>query len=95
LIEGNKKTALKDLYTVVLSKDMAIKYFGVTEAVGKTIQLKINEEFENFTVTAIMENAPQNSTIKTGMLLPFKNYERYNTNQDWFGGSMNTSTCMF
>ena len=90
LIEGNKKTALKDLYTVVLSKDMAIKYFGVTEAVGKTIQLKINEEFENFTVTAIMENAPQNSTIKTGMLLPFKNYERYNTNQDWFGGSMNT-----
>lgn len=90
LVEGNGSIALKNLYSVVLSKDMAIKYFGTTGVIGKTMQLKINEEFENFTITAIAENTPLNSTIKAGMLLPFGNYEKYNSNKDWLGGSMNT-----
>ena len=90
LVAGNSKTALKDLYSVVLSKDLAKKYFGTTDVIGKSLQLKINEEFENFTITAISENFPENSTLKTGILLPFKSHERYNDNFDWFGGSMNT-----
>jgi putative ABC transport system permease protein len=90
LSEGNKKTALKDLYSVVLSKEMAEKYFGTTDVIGKIMQLKINEEFENFTVTAVADNSPENSTLKADMLLPFKNYEKYNDNHDWIGGSMNT-----
>ena len=93
LLKGNSKTALKDLHSVVLSKDMAKKYFGTTDVIGKTMQLKLNDEFENFTVTALTENSPQNSTLKVEMLLPFKYYEKYNSNQGWFGGSLNTFYC--
>jgi putative ABC transport system permease protein len=90
LLEGNRRTALKDLHSVVLSKDMAKKYFGRTDVIGKTMQIKLNDEFENFTVTALAENSPQNSTLKVDILLAFKYYEKYNSNQGWFGGSLNT-----
>jgi len=90
LLKGNKGTALKDLHSVVLSKDIAKKYFGSSDAIGKIIQLKLADEFENFTVTAIAENSPQNSTLKFEMLLPIKYYENYNSNKSWIGGSLNT-----
>jgi putative ABC transport system permease protein len=90
LLKGNSRTSLKDLYSVVLSKDIAEKYFGTADAIGKTMQLKLNDKFENFTITAIAENSPQNSTLKVDMLLPFKYWENYNSNKDWFGGSLNT-----
>ena len=87
---GNSHSALSDLHSVVLSKQMAKKYFGTDDAVGKIMQLKVDEEFENFTVTAITENSSQNSTLKVDMLLPFKFWEHYNSNKGWFGGSLNT-----
>ena len=90
LIEGNKRTALSDPHSVVLSKDMAKKYFGTIDVTGKIMQLKLDTAFENFTITGIAENSPQNSTIKADMFLPYKYFENYNSNTDWIGGSLNT-----
>jgi len=89
LLEGNKRTVLKDLHSVVLSKDMAKKYFGTEDAIGETMQIKRYDEFENYTVTAIAENFPQNSTIKADMFFPIK-YSLQNRGSEWFGGSLNT-----
>jgi putative ABC transport system permease protein len=66
LLRGNTRTALKDPHSVVLTKDMAKKYFGTTDVIGETMQIKIDTAFENFTVTAVAENSPQNSTLRTG-----------------------------
>ena len=90
LTEGNKRNALKDPHSVVLSKDMAKKYFGTTDVVGNIMQIKLDTAFENFTITAVAENSPQNSTLKTDMLLPITFYEKYNSNKGWLGGSLNT-----
>ncbi len=90
LKEGNKRTALKDLHSVVLSNDMAKKYFGTTDVTGKVMQIKLDTAFENFTITAVAENSPQNSTLKADMLIPYKYYDTYNSNKGWFGGSLNT-----
>jgi len=90
LLDGNKRTALKDPHSVVLSKDMAKKYFGSADVIGKVMQIKLDTSFENFTVTAVAENSPQNSTLKSDMLLPYKFYEKYNSNTGWIGGSLNT-----
>ncbi len=89
LLEGNKRTVLKDLHSVVLSKGMAKKYFGTEDAIGETMQIKRYDEFENYTVTAIAENFPQNSTIKADMFFPIK-YSLQNRGSEWFGGSLNT-----
>jgi len=90
LLQGSTNTALKDPHSVVLSKEMAKKYFGTTDVMGEVMKLKLDNEFENFTVTGVAENSPQNSTLKAGMLIPYKYYEEYNDNIGWFGGSLNT-----
>jgi putative ABC transport system permease protein len=46
LVKGNDKTALKDLHSVVLSKDMAKKYFGTTDVIGETMQIKLGDELK-------------------------------------------------
>ena len=89
LLDGNKTTALKDPHSVVLSKKTAIKYFGTDDAVGEILKIKKGDEFENYTVTAVAENSPQNSSIKADM------YVRITVNQQqgadvWLGGSLNT-----
>src|SRR5215510_6672867 len=37
IIEGNKRTALTDLHSIVLSENKAKKYFGTTDVIGKTM----------------------------------------------------------
>ncbi|HEV8283590.1 MAG TPA: FtsX-like permease family protein [Chitinophagaceae bacterium] len=92
LLAGNKKTALQDFHSVILSEDMVGKYFGANsdsyaDIIGEIIQLKKNDEFENFTVTAIAKNSPQNSTIKGDMFFRIKTESR---GQEWLGGNLNT-----
>ncbi len=90
LVDGNPTTALKDPHSVVLSERMARKYFGATDVVGKTMQIKLNDEFDNFTISAVAENSPQNSSLAGDMLIPFAYYQKSERNTGWLGGSLNT-----
>ena len=90
LLEGSRRTALQDPHSIIVSKDIAKKYFGTTDVVDKVMEVKLDTAFENFTITAVVENSPQNSTIKADMLMPYKFYEKYNSNKGWVGGSLNT-----
>lgn len=72
IIQGNPKTALNDIRSVVLSEEVAERYFGKQSAVGKTLDLKVDDKFQPFTVTAVIRKSPQNSSIKIKMLLPKK-----------------------
>ena len=89
LVEGNKRTALKDPHSVVLSKKTAIKYFGTDDAVGETLQIKKGDEFENYTVSAIAENPPQNSSIKADLYIQITAKSPRGPDA-WLGGSLNT-----
>ena len=72
LIKGNAQTALTGIHNVVLSEDMAEKYFGKNDAIGKTIELNTGSAFEPFIVSAIAKNAPQNSSIPIQMIIPLR-----------------------
>ena len=90
LLEGSRRTALQDPHSVVISQSLAKKYFGTTDVMGKVMEIKLDTAFENFTISAVVENSPQNSTIKADILIPYKFYEKYNSNIGWVGGSLNT-----
>lgn len=91
LLKGNSKTALTDLHSLVLSKDIAKKYFGTADnAIGKIMEMNLGDRFENFTVTGITENSPLNSTLRVDILANIKYYENFNSNKGWLGGSLNT-----
>lgn len=91
LLKGSPTTALDDLHSIILSEDFAKKYFGNIDAIGKTLELKFNGEFETFLVSAVAKNTPQNSTIRFDILLPYSFYLKNNKqDDDWIGGSVNT-----
>jgi len=63
LISGNARNVLDKPFTVVLSEDMAKKYFGDENPVGKIITLKTDSAF-TYQVTGVAENNPSNSSIE-------------------------------
>jgi len=72
LKSGSPITALKDLHSVVLTEATAENLFGKTDPVGKIIEIKVEDKFESFIITAIAENPPSNSSIQFKMLGNFE-----------------------
>lgn len=66
-IKGSPKTALENPGDIVLTKRLADKYFGDEDPIGKTIHTREGYEL---TVTAVIENLPDNSHLKYDALKP-------------------------
>ena len=62
LTSGSATDALTKPFSVVLSQDMAKKYFGSENPIGKTITLRTDSAY-NYQVTGVAENNPSNSSI--------------------------------
>jgi len=93
MIAGDPAKALADIHSVVLSEEVAKKFFGNANAMGKTLELPSGENgaFEVFTVSGIVPKSPQNSSIKISMLLPLKLSERNNGgDKEWLNFYLNT-----
>ncbi|MFI5128743.1 MAG: ABC transporter permease [Chitinophagales bacterium] len=73
LIEGDLHNALPNSSSLVISKELAKKYFGKEEAIGKNLQLQLGKEKVLFTVTAIAASSPPESSIQFDMLIPHSN----------------------
>lgn len=63
LLSGDSSSALKDPFSVVISRDMAKKYFGDANPVGQTLVLKTDSTY-TYHITGVAENAPSNSSIE-------------------------------
>jgi ABC-type antimicrobial peptide transport system permease subunit len=62
LLEGNSATAFEAPYSVVLTKDRAIKYFGRTNIIGETVTIEsFSGTKQDFQVTGVLNNPPRNS----------------------------------
>ena len=68
LRSGDPAKALEDIHSVVLTEETAKKIFGKTDPIGKIIEIKTEDEFVPFTVTAIAEDPPSNSSIQFSVL---------------------------
>ena len=80
LIAGSTNKLLSNPDEVVLSRKIALKYFGnhdkipFADLIGKVILINKNP----YHIAAIMEDMPGNTNFSSHMLLPFKNFERSN-----------------
>src|SRR6185312_14161586 len=92
LIYGNPQSVLADPHSVVLTEEMAKKYFGRPDAIGKTLQIKVQQQFEPFTVTGIAKSAPENSSVKFNILLPFSYLAALTNNDHGYWHLLNYST---
>jgi ABC-type lipoprotein release transport system permease subunit len=82
---GNKD-ALKDKRSIILSEEIAEKYFGEKNPLGKQMVLSPDGEKQfDFFVQGVVYNTPKNSSIQLSILLPFENIEELRNYdlQDW------------
>ena len=63
LISGDPKTALAQQNSIVLTEELAQKYFGSENPIGKTLTLFRGDYANDFNVTGIAEKPPSNSTV--------------------------------
>ena len=75
LVKGNAKTALQRIDGVLITEDMAKKYFGQEEAMGKTLR---KDNGNNVTVTGILANVPSNSHLQFDFILPMASIAQTN-----------------
>jgi putative ABC transport system permease protein len=90
LLSGNPRTVLSDPHSVVLTDEMARKYFGTTDAVGKTLEFEIDTTFETFKVSGIARRSPANSSIGFDILLPFEFLDKKHFDDGWLYFSFST-----
>jgi len=83
LISGGANRALADMHSIVLTDEMAVKYFGNTDVVGKTLTFQINGNSEPFVISGIAKKPPQNSSIQFNIVMPFKFLEKENPDNGW------------
>jgi putative ABC transport system permease protein len=73
-IAGNTKTALNEPNTVVISAAAAIKYFGTTDAIGKTIETNENQR-TLYKVTAVIKDIPHNAHFNFDFIFSMDNVD--------------------
>jgi putative ABC transport system permease protein len=69
LIQGDPQTALRELNSIVLTEEMAQKYFYDENPMGKVLSLDGRMDFK---VTGIARNVPHNSHFRFDFLVPFE-----------------------
>ncbi|MFZ0391240.1 MAG: ABC transporter permease [Calditrichia bacterium] len=79
LIAGNPRTALAHPLSVVLTEKTARKYFGTTQALGKSLEIEKGFVVE---VTGIMRDVPANSHLQFDFIVPFDLIREYGFNMD-------------
>ena len=83
LVEGNFATAFPNINSAAITQSTARKLFGSDEAMGKTIGFRK----EQFTVTGVLQNFPENSTLQYDVVFPMSYYGKQFTawggNGDW------------
>lgn len=74
LLEGDAKTCLREPNSIVVTEDIARKYFGSEPALGKL--LSIGEDNRSYKVTGVTANAPQNSSVKYSAVVSATSLDR-------------------
>ncbi|HEY5462155.1 MAG TPA: ABC transporter permease [Hanamia sp.] len=78
-IEGDVKHALNEPNTVVITASTAKKYFGSTNVVGKTIEVK-GDKNPFYKITAVIKDIPKDSHFHFDFFFPMRNVD-YNWGQ--------------
>ncbi|MES1219050.1 MAG: ABC transporter permease [Bacteroidota bacterium] len=88
-IQGNAANAFKELHSIVLTEKTAKKFFGnEKEILGKTIRV---DNKQDYVVTGVLKNVPENSTLKFEWLMPFEVYYKQNDwLQNWGNNGLST-----
>ncbi len=73
LLYGNKKTALEEPNSAIITQRLAKKYFGQEEALGKIISYSFSGKKLDFRITGILKDLPNNTDRKQEIYVSYSN----------------------
>ncbi|MCP4723461.1 MAG: FtsX-like permease family protein [bacterium] len=82
LVEGDPQNVFSELYSIVITEDLASKYFGDDNPIGQTININNRRDY---VVKGIIENTPRNSHLRFSFLVPFEIFKRNDNDPENFG----------
>lgn len=85
--------SLNNLKDLVLTESHAVKYFGDTDPMGKTLSIKVGEAFQDFNVSAVVADLPSNVSLQYNMLIPYDNNKAFTgerSRASWYNVSVET-----
>lgn len=85
-ILGGERAALNNKSQMVISKEMAIKYFADEDPIGKELTFRFsNDESKRFVVGAVLDEYPYNASISFSFMVPMSNFFdlAFNNTNDW------------
>ncbi len=85
MIHGDPKTALINPNSMVVTKDIALKYFGTTNAVGKILRADFSDGpgSVDFEITGVSEIVPLNSHFHYDLLVSSATFPTYINDTGW------------
>lgn len=84
VLQGSSVTALEDPYNMVVTEDFANKLFGTANAVGQTVKI---DSADIFTVTAVLENLPNNTRFQSDYFLSWEYMKKLGWDDEWWGNN--------
>ncbi|CAN5290347.1 ABC transporter permease [soil metagenome] len=82
VLHGDRANPFPSPNSVVMTEEMARKFFGTSDAVGKVIT--VVDSNRTFSVGAVLANIPDNSTIRKKVFFPMSLRKRlFGGNGDW------------
>ena len=73
LLQGDRKNPFPNSHSLIVTPEIARKYFGDGDAMGKTLLIQLGDKQQPFSITGIAEPAPEESSIKFELLIPYSN----------------------
>lgn len=71
---GDPQTALRSPRSIVLSEDLAKKYFGNQNPLSKELEVTLNDSLFKVVVTGVIEPLKESSSLQLDCILPFEHY---------------------
>ncbi|HEY6974952.1 MAG TPA: ABC transporter permease, partial [Chitinophagaceae bacterium] len=93
-IYGTPQKAFENLQSIVLTQSKAKELFGTDNVIGRTIEIKTEDAFQPFTVSAVTEGVPSNSSISYDAVCNFHYFETTKYGQgsvnEWYRSFLQT-----
>ena len=83
-MDGNPSTALVGPNKMILTQETSERYFGFSNAIGKTLEVKDYQGvWQSYKVTGVLENVPERSHLQFDMLVSFASEKEYIDMNEW------------
>lgn len=87
LLKGNAETALKDPFSLIISEEIATKYFGNENPIGQVLQVE-KDTLYTYTVKGVIAKSPSNSSIQNKFIASISSLEKSKGNERLFSPSI-------